>query len=160
MPTHALTPHNPLTRYTMTPLLNIATSAHGWPDHHFGYRPGHTLVRAADPDTLFRPLTFTLEAADLHEAVTRARSIGRRLTTDLHRNAWPLRLRHLVTGDVITLTREATPREPHHYALGPYSTATALPGITEPLPLALVIQNPAIRACLIDSRVLTAHQAA
>ncbi|CAM5669340.1 hypothetical protein BOQ63_000375 (plasmid) [Streptomyces viridifaciens] len=151
MPTHALT--TTLTPYAMTPLLNIATGPHGWPDHHFGYRPGHTLVQAADPRTLTQPLTFTLEAADLHEAITRAHSIGRRLTTDLHRNAWPQHLRPLVTGDVIAIARQTNPQERHYYALGPYSTATALPGITPPLPLALAIQNPLTRACLINSRL-------
>ncbi|CAM5669395.1 hypothetical protein BOQ63_000385 (plasmid) [Streptomyces viridifaciens] len=145
-------------RYTATALLNTATGPHGWPDHHFGYRPGHPLLQAADPDLLTRPLTFTLEAPSLTDAVQAARSIGQRATTDLHRTGWPRRLRRLYTGDVIALTPANTPREPRYYALGPDATATALPRITPALPLAWAIQNPAISARLVHAQTLTADQ--
>ncbi|MFF2620109.1 hypothetical protein [Kitasatospora sp. NPDC058046] len=94
--------------FTATAYLNVTTGPHGWPEHHFGYQPGHVLAQVMDPDLPALPLTFVVEAPDPRVAAVKAAAIGRRLTVDKHASYWPLPLRRLAVGDVVVLT----PRTP------------------------------------------------
>lgn len=94
--------------FTVTAYLNVTTGPCGWPEHHFGYRPGHVLAQVMDPGLPGLQLAFVVEAADARAAAVEAAAIGRRLTVDKYGGHWPLSLRRLTTGDVVC----TTPRTP------------------------------------------------
>ncbi|MGY0466808.1 hypothetical protein ACW14Y_42115 (plasmid) [Kitasatospora sp. cg17-2] len=134
--TALLFPRDPL--FTASACLNVTTGPHGWPENYFGYRPGHTLVRAADPDMPALALTFTVQAPDPLAAAHRAAAVGRRLEADRDTRHWPQRLRRLAVGDVVVIT----PRTPatglrRFYALAPGGGLTELAHIGDPLLLPL-----------------------
>ncbi|MEE1828042.1 hypothetical protein PUR61_38575 [Streptomyces sp. BE20] len=134
------TPHT-TTRYTMTGLMNVTTSPHGWSERHYGFQPWHPLAQVHDPAHPGHLLTFTIDAADLHTAATRARAIATATAADLHSTWWPPTMNRLATGDVIALTTGDTTR---YFALAPHGALTALPCINDPIPPAHLPRRPAL----------------
>ncbi|MFE2728967.1 hypothetical protein [Kitasatospora sp. NPDC059327] len=138
------TPRTTFTRYTMTALMNVTTSPHGWSERHYGFQPWHPLAQVHDPARLGHPLTFTIDAADLPAAATRARAIATATAADLHGTWWPLTMSRLTTGDVIALTTGGTTAVTRYLALAPHSTLTTLPCINDPIPLTHPFKHPAL----------------
>ncbi|MFE7532226.1 hypothetical protein ACFU7Y_41995 [Kitasatospora sp. NPDC057542] len=104
--------------FTATAYLNVTTGPRGWPEHHFGYQPGHVLAQVMDPGLPALPLTFVVEAPDPKAAAVKAAAIGRRLTVDKHADHWPLPVRRLTAGDVVSITpRTPTTGERRFWAL-------------------------------------------
>ncbi|MFB8243424.1 hypothetical protein ACFC58_43525, partial [Kitasatospora purpeofusca] len=136
--TALLFPRDPL--FTASACLNVTTGPHGWPENYFGYRPGHSLMRAADPDMPALALAFTVQAPDPLAAAHRAVAVGRRLEADRDARHWPRRLRRLAVGDVVVITPRTPATGPRRfYALASGGGLTELAHIGDPLPFLLFL---------------------